>query len=299
MKDFKSRKQKRWLLFAVVAAGVGALGSGSTLQAAQVQPPSPSFTDKDGNTYTIGADGQVVKTAPQPKVDDPAFAAFTQWMEKYNAAAAPQKTQLEAEGVRLATARRAAMLELIQSNPQRAIELSIGLPQRQSLPTAVVQQLEEILQGQGENRLSASVLITPRSNGGADVQAGAPPKMTTTTMRSFSFNGKTYMPFFYGKRDGIMSKNDLPFYGVAIDANLAIAESPLRILAKDEVIPVNATPSESGTACVVCGKPAQSGIRGIAGTTLYYFDTMRDAEKFATRLEAEENGITLDEKGQK
>src|SRR5690606_327871 len=91
-----------------------------------------------------------VGTPAQSVPDAPSFAAFRAWVGKYNAATAQQKLSLEAEGARLATERRAALKELISRDPKRAIELSIGLHERPSLPTSVVQQMEEILQGRGD-----------------------------------------------------------------------------------------------------------------------------------------------------
>lgn len=60
--------------------------------------------------------------AAQPGASPAVLAEFTSWADRYVGAAPERRGDLEAEGVRLAAARRPAFRKLIQSDPRRAIE---------------------------------------------------------------------------------------------------------------------------------------------------------------------------------
>jgi hypothetical protein len=288
----------------VFTAGFIALSAGSTLLAAETPKPQtskpsenvpslrdkfPSFTDKDNNTYTIGPDGKLIKTPAPKKVDDPVFAAFEQWVAKYNAANASQKKQLEAEGVKLATERRAALAKLIKSDPQRAIEFSVNLLQRQALPAAVAQQLEDILQGRGNYSVIHMGVLEKVPVAG---KPGETQDVIHHQYKHFlTFQGQSYTAHTYGKRSGLLSKNGLPFYGIAIDGNVAIDENPIWVLKPGQAPPPDATPGKNGTKCPICGQDAANGLVGVVGSTLYYFDTQQDLMKFAESLWEAESEI--------
>src|SRR5258706_11688829 len=58
-------------------------------------------------------------------VTEPQFAAFKNWVGRYQqAAGAKARAALEDEGLTLARVRLTAMADLIQSNPERALELA-------------------------------------------------------------------------------------------------------------------------------------------------------------------------------
>src|SRR6266478_8736547 len=84
----------------------------------------------------------------QPIVEEP-FARFHDWAAQYVHAQGANKLDLEAEGLWLVRARRKALAQLIESNPERALELSVPLRVRQALPDSVAGQLEERISGAG------------------------------------------------------------------------------------------------------------------------------------------------------
>ena len=72
----------------------------------------------------------------------PAMAAFRAWAERYRATAdRAARVALEAEGVALARARRTEMLNVIKTDPQRALAITVPAGVRQSLPPAVLAEL--------------------------------------------------------------------------------------------------------------------------------------------------------------
>lgn len=271
VEEFRMSHKKIALLApAFLVIGASVLGGGSTPLAAAGSATGDNRTDRPV-VYRALPDGRVVATASADVPDAPAFARFANWLERYSNAPADKKAQMEGEGVKLATERRAAMAALIPRDPKRALELSIGLHQRKGLPVAVVNQLEQVLQGRARYIVSDAGRLT--------------------------FNDKTYKAFVYGRREGLMGKYNLPFYGVALDDAVALHESPIHVLPKGAVLPAGVTLGKTGTKSPVSGKEASGGVVGIVGTTAYYFDTQQELQSFTEQLWAAENVIGPNEHG--
>src|SRR5688572_6660299 len=83
-------------------------------------------------------------------VPEEAFARFKDWTERYLAAEPASRAGLLAEGVELATSRRAALKELIQSNPERALELTVPSGVRKQLPVEIASLLENQINARGK-----------------------------------------------------------------------------------------------------------------------------------------------------
>ncbi len=77
----------------------------------------------------------------------PQLDRFEQWAQRYRSAPAESRASLVAEGVSLAAARRAAMAELIRSDPAQALAHTM---KPAGLPAEVAQLLEERVAGSGE-----------------------------------------------------------------------------------------------------------------------------------------------------
>lgn len=241
--------------------------------------PADGAPKDDRNiVYRTGPDGRVIATVPANVPDSPAFARFAAWLEKYSQATAEQKPALEAEGVKLATERRKFMAEMIPRDPKRALELAIMPAQRKDLPEGVLGQLEEFVEGRGEHLLIGTVLRKNATEG--DVEQT---EWVQTFNRTFTYRKEQYTPHFYGTLKGLSSHKQMPFYGVAIDGQLAVHESPLRILKKGEAIPSNIYRGKEGAACPICKKISTEGIIGILGDTAYSFDTEEHAQEFAAQ----------------
>lgn len=278
----------RWELLA--ALGIVAVAV-STPVVAEEKPRQ----DDRNIQYRIGPDGKMIAVVPAPVPDSPAFARFDKWVTEYIAANDEKKAKMEEEGIRLAVDRRQAMAELIIRDPKRALELAVYPERRAQLPARVVDLLEVFLQGRAHN----NVLVTTIKE---EVPVPDQPDIKRSVFRSvnrstFVFRGQSYTPHFYGKRKGMLSKRNLPFYGIALDGHIAIHESPLRVLATNEVVSSSVQPGDKGTSCAVCGKDAKDGKIAILGTTLLYFDTQEHVQEFIEQLWEAEQVIGPDAHG--
>ncbi|MGL5019194.1 MAG: hypothetical protein ACRDBP_13750, partial [Luteolibacter sp.] len=152
---------------------------------------------------------------------DPACRAFSAWAETYSAAAPARRADLEAQGIKLASARRAALKDLISRDPQAALAAAVPAAIRLGMPPAVTAQLEERVSGMGEIKLLA---VRPRAG---DLEA-APYR------RSVSIGERSYGGFVFGERENEGSTTRDSLHGIAVDDRLALAESRLRLLEPGE-----------------------------------------------------------------
>ena len=129
------------------------------------------------------------------------------------------------------------MLDLIQTNPEKAIALAVPYAWRKSLPANVTRYLESWVDGRGSLTVAA-----------AD---GAGPSV----YRYAHLGGKRYQVFVYGKRVREVSQEHVPLHGIALDEKMALLADSLRALPADEA---NALESDRGKAaphvCPVCGR---------------------------------------------
>lgn len=182
--------------------------------------------------------------APQIKISEPAFLAFNDWAENYwNASPAIQSAMVE-KGIELARERRAELSDMIQSDPERAIQLAFPRRQRPLLPPQVRDLLETPVRGRGD----LFVL-------GAIPAEGETVKPLTRTVE---VNGGLFDAFVYGRRLDEPTRTNLVLHGIAIDRNLAVYEYPLRPLGPDETAELKHAPLASAL-CQVSGQPADEG----------------------------------------
>lgn len=177
------------------------------------------------------------KTAAEPE-----FARFQEWVGRYQQADSAGKAALEAEGVQLAAARREALREMIASDPERALVLSVPVGIERAMPASVQSQLEQRVSGKG----SLDVF-------GALPEAGREGEVTPT-FRKATVAGRTFDAFVYGRRLGEPTRRNVALNGVAVDGRLAVNENPVRLLDPEEA--AGRLPSASDAICSVSGDPA-------------------------------------------
>lgn len=165
------------------------------------------------------------------------YAAFSKWTALYLAASAADRAGLVAEGVSLAQSRRQALATEIKTNPQQALADAVPMTVRSQLPQEIADQLESHVSGQGNLALEGTM---------------APPGGTTDspTFRSAVVNGTEYRAYTYGRREDQATKVDISVIGVAVDHDLAVSESPLRVLEPGET-PLPDTPVSA--VCPISG----------------------------------------------
>lgn len=155
---------------------------------------------------------------------EPALAAFADWARRFAAAATPeQRAALLAEGMKLAEARREVLADLIRTDPQRALAAAVPMMVRRGLPQEILNLLEERVSGMGELALLG---VTPKP-GSTEMPAEAVYRMALV-------NGQEYRAHTYGRRDQQNTVAQASLNGIALDGQLAVSESPLRVLEAGE-----------------------------------------------------------------
>ena len=204
----------------------------------------------------LDPDGPLPQNVLWEKVEAAApMAAFRQWAKHYVAA---PSADMVAEGVTLATDRRTAMVDLIQQNPEKALENGVPEAVRRALPSEVVSLLEEKVDGVGD--LIATAFHYP------DQRVPAGKRLVERSIEME--DGRSFEGFVYGNREYQPSRDAIPVHGIAIDGKMALSQWPGRVLepvelaearqavAEEPVCPVSETPiAATGTATgVVVGK---------------------------------------------
>jgi hypothetical protein len=177
----------------------------------------------------------------------PAMAAFRTWTETYRAAAPAARPALETEGVALARARRVEMRRLIRTDPAEALRVTLPAVVRQILPAAVLAEVETRPGGRGEFALQAAV---PGPG-----EALAEPAVR----RIVHLGGQTFTAWVYGRREAQLTKEGASLHGIALDGDIALHESPVRLLEPGETVPPDLVP-----VCVDCGRDTDPAAQAAA-----------------------------------
>ena len=165
----------------------------------------------------------------------------------------------EARGAILAWKRREALLELIQTDPARALALAVPFRWRTALPAGVIRYFEQQVDGRG----ALSVAIADAKGGG------------TIAFREARLGGQRFHAFVYGRRLSQPCQSQIPLHGIALDGKLAVAAEPLRLLDPEEAAALARARGQSvRQSCGVCGLPVEPGRSGVVadvGGELAYF----------------------------
>lgn len=195
---------------------VAATGRQMVALSSKVTPPSQVDPPSDAVAASaILASGW--KTGAQTE-----FAAFRAWTQRFQQAAAADRSQLLAVGLglELAQARRTALAQLIRTDPEAALAAAVPPALRQQLPAEIVALLEEQVTGEGEIALNA---VTPLPGEQPD----------TPVFRSALIGRKEYRAFVYGERARQRSVPKTSIIGIAVDRDLAVADLGRQILLGD------------------------------------------------------------------
>ena len=162
--------------------------------------------------------------------------AFDGWLEQFTAAAPEDRAAMEQEGTALAQARRPEFKKLIATNPQRALAMTVPRVIRQDLPEAVVAHLEQPVSARGDFKAYF----------GRPMDTAALPPDQELVLRYFETpEGASYKARVFGSLLEQTSRKDVALQGVAIDREMAVAESPVRELEKGERIPAGTAVEET------------------------------------------------------
>jgi hypothetical protein len=148
---------------------------------------------------------------PQPLVS---------WVQRYEALGEPAKIEILQEGEALAEEHREQIKQLIVKDPEEALKRAVPMVVRQKLPPSIVARLER--------RISAV--------GRLDVLAVSPDSAPTEPVvrRFATVDGEELRAHVYGRRAKEMTLAETRLHGIAVDRELAVSESPLRVLEPGE-----------------------------------------------------------------
>src|SRR6185369_1227570 len=199
-------------------------------------------------------------TEDQQPPDLKRLAAFADWTKRWQAATPAEREEMKAQGQVLAAERRPEMKRLIRTNPREALINAVPRVVRQDLPPEIVAQLEQPISARGNYKVYL----------GKPQPGVVLPEDTELAARYFEpADGKSYKARVFGKMVPVMSLKSLPVTGVAIDRELAVAESPVRVLESGERIPAGVPVDQT---CPV------SGITTPGGATTPVTDAMPAVE---------------------
>ena len=179
------------------------------------------------------------------KLNEPAFEQFREWSFRFESSSWTDRVTLEAEGVRLATVRQAALKQLIKTDPKQALGRTVPTSVRRLLPSSVLELLEKRVDGRGDLSVLASLSLP-------EMGPKAPALWRTVTL-----GDRLYVAHVYGRRLDEPSRQGIPIHGIVVENQMAVDENPVRIL----------DPGESEAALV--GDP----VCGVAGWTASTYGT--------------------------
>ncbi|MHB8519925.1 MAG: immunoglobulin domain-containing protein, partial [Limisphaerales bacterium] len=207
-----------------------------------------------------------------------AFQSWTSWTTRYLAEAdTDAKTQLLPEGLVLARERHAALIRLIETNPQTALASTVPAAVRQQLPVEILNELETRVDGIGD----FIVLAADSIKGGPAVEP---------VQRFVRLDGRTYRAHVYGRRISQTTKNGIPLHGIVLDGVLALHASALRPLDPDEA-PDATKPTVDLSKADKQSAAASTSTLAEMGGKIYRFGSSEQLREAEARLEAAEAGI--------
>jgi hypothetical protein len=202
-----------------------------------------------------------------------AFQSFDAWLSRYQAARAADPGQALAaaseEGAALARERRQALLELARRDPRAALARALSPALLRSLPRAVQEQSEEVVDACGGEY---DVEI------GDDFSRGDAP--VSRVVRSLTVDGRRFEALVFGRRLGTTSKA-IHANGIAIDGVVVLHESPLRRMDGDEA-------AQDPVVAEQCGAPGPSCLAAKVGAQTLVFASEADLRRHQAALERDE-----------
>ncbi len=187
-----------------VAPPVQSVAELPRVNAAAPDDPVPHDHDAAAPTRQARSTAPSPEAAWQSPVPEPSFAAFKAWTERYpKAVEAGARADLEREGIALARARLVEMTGLIQTDPERAVELSVPDSVRARLPAPVVALLEERISKVGDYEV---VCVMPAPG----------QKVASPFIRSAVIDGVLHQVFAYGRALDYVTRKNVPLNGIAV-----------------------------------------------------------------------------------
>jgi len=172
-------------------------------------------------------------------VTDP-LQAFNDWLHEQDATREDVPRIVLERGVELAKLRRAALLELIQTDPEAALEAAIPRALHAQMPAEIAEHLEEFVSIAAPLDLMQSCFHPE----------GCPHAHDHDFYRATVIHGREYQAHVYGARLGDLSIPQTSIHGIALDGHIAVSESRVRVLEPGEVLPPGSSTEAHGALAV-------------------------------------------------
>lgn len=154
---------------------------------------------------------------------DPTLAAFSKWAIEYTNASPAQRFEILPRGISLARDRRTTFGNLIRSHPKLALAQTVPALVRNELPQPILDLIEQRVTGKGD------LIVLGR----------AQPRNVPPISRRAFINSREYQAFVYSDRASQTTRHNVSLHGVAIDHDLALSDSPLRVFEPGEPVPAD------------------------------------------------------------
>ena len=195
---------------------------------------------QDIENKKIGPEWCATGTEKKKKLPEPIFALFREWISSHANLARSVSLKEKEVGLNLAKKRRVTLKKLIQANPRLALQQIIPSTTRKNLPSEICAEFADIVSGVG-NLEVLHACFGPQKGYQQTI-------FRTLRMR----DGKKYNVSTYGQRALLQEKRGLSVLGAAIDGELALLDSPARIL--DEVESAESGLPRNRVHVEICGE---------------------------------------------
>ncbi len=149
---------------------------------------------------------------------------FRNWAESYFAAEPADRAKLISKGQELADLHRVAMKQTIPNDPKLALELAVPMVVRQDLPDEIEQRLESRVNDRGSMMVLG--VVPEESAQSSNKTASARHLFEPESAGAGNF----YNAYLYGSRSKMRSRKSTRVSGVAVGGELAVLDSPVRVL---------------------------------------------------------------------
>lgn len=209
---------------------------------------------------------------------DPALAAFSMWASEYTNAPAERRREMESAGIALAQQRRGEFKNLIRTQPKLALAETVPALVRNQLPSSISSLLEQRVTGKGD------LMVLGRTDS----------RNAQPVTRRAVIGDHEYEAFVYGDRASQRTHGNISLHGVAIDGEIALSDSPLRVFEEGETVPADkplaadsCPVSRQPTAPTKTG-PRPNAVAAESGTHVYWMCHGKHVAAAAEGVAAEE-----------
>ncbi|HLM02012.1 MAG TPA: FG-GAP-like repeat-containing protein [Pyrinomonadaceae bacterium] len=192
------------------------------------------------------------------------FDEFNQWAARHLNSDFSDAARHYETGERLAAERRRILKELIQSDPEAALERAISREIYNRLPAVASRHLEKRIGARGDFLVAVADEI--------DTKTGE--LVSHQTMREAVFGETRYRAFVYGRRAAMTSKFGIPLRGIVLDDLMAVDENGWRKIEPQEYL-------ERGIDAARLG---ENGVAAEVGERVVYFGDERQFDEYVRDL---------------